>query len=172
MMTAKIDRLLFQVLRHGPVGALGVALIAASLLFDGLVLRPLESQYDALVERNALAAIAMPVKSADLTGRATRAVAETADATLRQMFAAAHDSGLSLDQGDYQLSRGQEDGQVRYQLTLPVEGTYIDIRDFIGQMLNDDPALALASVTLTRTAIEDQDVEATLQFVLYLRGQQ
>jgi hypothetical protein len=172
-MAIRFDHLQFHVLRHGALGALGMALIGFALVFDVLVLGPLESERDALVERNALAAIALPtaLETPGQDGRVARRVAERADDTLRRMFVAAGKAGLTLDEGNYQLSRSQEDGQVRYQLTLPVQGAYTDIRDFTGQMLNDDPALALSSVLMTRGAIAEGEIEATLQFVLYLRGE-
>lgn len=171
MMAGRLDRLAYPFLRLGWVGAAGAVLLLAVALLDGLYLRPLEAERAALAERNALAAVVRPV--ADDPGPTPPAVAaplaETAEATLRHLFAAARQAGLRLDQGDYQLRRSPAGNQGRYQLTLPVQGSYPAIRDFIAGMLNDDPALALVSVEMNRPAIESTELDATLHFVLHLK---
>ncbi|NTV95723.1 MAG: hypothetical protein HGA75_09940 [Thiobacillus sp.] len=172
MMTLKLDRLQHAIASLGGMGVAGLILVVAALMADAMVVAPLEQDVDALAERNARAALLRPKAGAkaDSAGQAGPALAETAEDTLRHLFESAKTAGLSLDQGDYQLGQGLAAGQSRYQLSLPVQGNYADIRDFIARMLNDDPALALASVNLTRTAIEEREIEADLQFVLYLKG--
>lgn len=169
-MARNLDRLLYPVMRLGWPGALGAGLIVAVVLLDTVVLARLEAERDALIERNALAAVVRPAARSGQAGRPSSPQAETAEATLRHLFAEAKRSGLNLDQGDYQLGIGQDGRPARYQFTLPVLGAYPAIRDFVARMLNDDPALALAAVEMSRPTIEDSDLDATLHFVLYLKG--
>lgn len=168
-MAMNLDRLLYPVLRLGWAGAVGAGLIVAALVLDAGVLVPLEAERNALVEKNALAAVVKPVAGVRPGQPAMTAHAETAEATLRRLFAAARQAGLSLDQGDYQLGLGQDGRPARYQFTLPVLGAYPAIRGFIAQMLNEDPALALGAVEMSRPTIEDNELDATLHFVLYLK---
>ena len=172
-MALKLDSLRHAMAYLGLSGRLGLILIVAALLADALVVAPLEDDIDALAERNARAALTRPkaqIRADEARRAAAQPLAETAEDTLRRLFEAARKARLSLDQGNYQLAQGQAAGPAHYRLSLPVQGPYADIRDFIARMLNEDPALALASVTLTRTDIEDSDIDANLEFILYLKA--
>lgn len=163
-MAGRSDRLLYPLLRLGWPGALGAGLVVAALLADAVLLRPGEAELAAMAGRRT--AVTVP---GEADARAT-AQADGTEATLRRLFASARRAGLDLDQGDYQLTRGQAEGPAHYRLALPVQGRYPAIRGFVADLLNDEPALALAALRLSRAAIGDDRVEADLQFVLYLRG--
>jgi hypothetical protein len=167
-MKRLLDLLHFQFGRLGWPGALGIGLIAAALAADFLVLRPGEAAWAEQIERNRIAALAAPdVKSAKGSGAALP-VAAAAEEVLRQLFAAAAANGLVLDQGDYTLS-GEKAGDLhRYQISLPVAGSYPALRAFLAQALNDSPALALGHVEMERAVIEDAELVASLRFTLFL----
>jgi Tfp pilus assembly protein PilO len=168
------DLLLYQFARLGRAGALGVLLLAGALVFDLVQLRPLETERDELLEQNRLAAMqpaAAKAGSAEarVASAAALPVATAAEEGLRQLFDAAAKNGLTLDQGDYSMS-SEKSGEIhRYQINLPVQGSYPDLRAFIAQSLNENPALALAHVELMREVIEDTDLQATLRFTLFLK---
>jgi len=84
------------------------------------------------------------------------------------LFDAADKAGLKLDQGEYRLTEVKDAHLRRYQLSLPVYGGYPEIRAFVAQALNTDPALALNAIQLRRDRIESPDLEALLNFTLYL----
>jgi Tfp pilus assembly protein PilO len=84
--------------------------------------------------------------------------------------------GLRLNRGDYkftQIKQGQIAGNQyasRYEIVLPVTGQYVQIRQFIANVLQSQPALALSSVKIQRDNTLATNVEARLVFVLFLQG--
>jgi Tfp pilus assembly protein PilO len=80
----------------------------------------------------------------------------------------AHAHELTLEKGEYRLSRESEFRLSHYQITLPVRGSYTDIRGFVNDVLDAVPAVALDDLTLKREAADDPDLEAKIRFLLYL----
>ena len=56
----------------------------------------------------------------------------------------------------------------RYQLTLPVKGSYRQIRGFIAQVLTDVPASALEEIGFRRDTVGTDRIDARLRLTLYL----
>lgn len=93
---------------------------------------------------------------------------------------------LVLPQGDYKLIQTKLARQVsqqinsqnkplsnqlaRYEMLLPVTGSYQQIRTFIEQVLYQLPALALSDVQIKRENTLNPLVEARLTFVFLLHG--
>jgi hypothetical protein len=156
------------------VGAAGALLIGASLAYEQGVVRPNEAALDEQILRNEQARRATEAQraqevtavNADLAGQP--ALAPAAAAALRRLFDAADQVGLDLDRGEYRLTEVKDAHLRRYQLSLPVCGGYPEIRAFVAQALNADPALALDAIQLRRDRIETPDLEALLNFTLYL----
>ena len=44
-----------------------------------------------------------------------------------------------------------------------------DVDDFLARVLNENPALALEQIKMSRPAIEDSELDASLRFVLFLK---
>lgn len=174
MMARLPDRFRFYLGRLGRVGAVGALLIVASLVYDYAVVRPREAALNEQLLRNeqvrrdvaAQHARAEQAAAAADLGRPALAPA-VADA-LRRLFDAAGQAGLELDQGEYRLTEVKDAHLRRYQLSLPVSGSYPEIRAFVARALNADPALALTAIQLRRDRIEDADLDALLNFTLYL----
>lgn len=93
---------------------------------------------------------------------------------LTRLFQAAEDAGLALDEGSYRTQfesapKGQS-GLGRLVISLPVSGSYPVVRGFLARALNQDPAIALESLRLTREAMGETELMAELRFSLYLGG--
>jgi Tfp pilus assembly protein PilO len=89
---------------------------------------------------------------------------------LEKIFQAAQDQGLKVDQGEYRTTGKKEAGKlVRYQVTLPLQGPYPQIRQFLAAVLSDIPIASLDSVDFTRQKIGDGTVEAKVRISLYLK---
>ena len=58
---------------------------------------------------------------------------------------------------------------VQYQIKVPVLGTYLQIRQFVNQVLNVQPSLALSEITLKREDVNNDAVAANIQFNLNLK---
>ena len=87
---------------------------------------------------------------------------------LEKLYAAAEASGIVLEQGEYRVVPGKEDKLDRYQVTLPVRGTYPAVRKFLGRVLADLPAASLDSVSFQRQKVGDMTVESQIKLTLYL----
>lgn len=172
-MTRPLDHLRYRLRRLGRVGALGSVLLLASLAYTQFALKPLQAQTAAQLRDNASARAALQAEAARSAENGAKAspqpmLAPAAAAALRRLFEAAAQAGLELDQGEYRLTEVGDARLRRYQLALPVAGSYPQIRAFLTEALNNDPALALVAVRLRRERIEATEVDAMLNFILYL----
>lgn len=172
-MARAVDRIRFVLGRLGKVGAVGTLLIVGSLVYDAAVVRPNEVALGEQRMRNEQArreAVAQHARAAQGTvdGPGKTALAPAAAAALRRLFEAADEAGLELPQGEYRLTEVKDAHLRRYQLSLPVSGSYPEIRAFIARALNADPALALTAIQLRRERIENTDLDVLLNFTLYL----
>ena len=89
-------------------------------------------------------------------------------AWLDKLYAAAAAQKLVLEQGEYRLSQDKTGKLSRYQVTLPVKGTYLQIRQFADQALLDVPVAALDDINFKREAIGATQLEARIKFTLYV----
>lgn len=93
------------------------------------------------------------------------------EAPVGALFRAASESGLALKQGEYHTSYERAGLYYTYRITVPVRGTYSNIRQFCERALIAIPYAALDEVQFKRSAIGDTSIEAKLQFTLYLTDQ-
>ncbi len=90
---------------------------------------------------------------------------------METIFASAQNHGIALEQGEYKVSRGNEGGLVRFQMTFPVKGDYRQIRKYLSSLMADVPTLSLQQVQFKRQKVGDAEVEANIKLVLYLLEQ-
>lgn len=69
---------------------------------------------------------------------------------------------------EHRLSTAE--GLERLRVTMPVTGSYAQLRRFIGAALEHDPALSLDAVKLRRVSPMSADVDAELQWSLHGRA--
>jgi hypothetical protein len=91
---------------------------------------------------------------------------------LRKIYIAAANQTIQLNQGDYRLVPDKTGKLAGYQINLPVQGSYAQVRKFIVQVLNDVPTASLDELTFRREAIGNAEVEAKIRLTLYLRAEQ
>jgi Tfp pilus assembly protein PilO len=87
---------------------------------------------------------------------------------LGKVFDAAKRQSLVLEHGEYRALKDSVGGLLRYQFTLPVRGTYPQIRKFVDVALAEVPALSLDSIQFERRKIGDATVDAKLKLVVFL----
>jgi Tfp pilus assembly protein PilO len=176
-MSALIERLREEAERLGRSGVVGIALVAFALAFYFSAVAQLES------ERAALAGEAGRLEQRPHAGQAAEKGTpaeqlatfyaflpppQSSPDWLGRIHAAAKANGLVLRSGEYRLERAAEQRFARYQITLPVAGSYAQIRGFVGQMLADVPAAALEEITLRRESASSPTLEARIRLTLYL----
>jgi hypothetical protein len=87
---------------------------------------------------------------------------------LGKIHAIAQAKGVQLASGEYRLERAASPRLRRYQMTLPVQGTYAQIRGFVGDVLEQVPAAVLEEVSLKRESVETPRVEARVRLTIYM----
>ena len=90
---------------------------------------------------------------------------------LGRVHHAALQHGLTLEKGEYKLGREADFRLARYQVTLPVQGDYADVRGFVNDVLEAVPASALDEMTMKRETIDLPQLDARVRFTLFLSAE-
>jgi hypothetical protein len=154
-----------------PVG-LGVTLLIAAAALVIVVLQPAQTKLVGLQTQlgnlhSLPGAASMPASPAAFTQQLP-GVAQLPAAMLL-IIAQAEKSNVTLNSGKYQLLASGSKGLPRYQINLPVEGNYVDIRNFVDSALLAVPAMALERVRMERESVDDSQVKVELQFAIYVK---
>jgi hypothetical protein len=91
-----------------------------------------------------------------------------AEQQLERLFALARRHQLQLLQGSYRYNQSPGEKLARYEVTLPVKGSYAQIRRFLAAALNDIPVAALDRIAFERKRAADSQVEAAIRFTLFI----
>jgi len=86
-----------------------------------------------------------------------------------RLFDAASDAGVVLDKAEYKPSHESAGRYDIYTIILPVKGDYARLRRFCEKVLLTIPYAALEDMRFTRNSANDQAVEASLRFTVFLR---
>jgi Tfp pilus assembly protein PilO len=178
-MNGAIERLQAQVERLGRPGVAGIALIAFVAAFYGSTVAPLERELKNL--RGEAERLESRLRMGGPVAQGGAASAEqlatfyaffpapqSSPDWIGKIYRAAKAKGLALRSGEYKLERRGELKLARYQITLPVTGSYAQIRAFIGAVLSEVPAAALEEVSLRRESVSSPTLEARIRLTLYL----
>ena len=87
---------------------------------------------------------------------------------LQKVFVAAKGQGLQLEHGEYRVLMDTAGGLTQFQLTLPVRGTYPQIRKFVDGAMAEVSTLSLDSIQFDRQKVGDSAVDAKVKLVVYL----
>ena len=153
-------------LRHelGAVGTAALVVLAAAGVFFLMVLQPMQHERARL--EGALSR-STPKNQANLNEfyGFLESKQETTDA-LAKLYAIGTATGVDLQSGTYKT---QQVGArlERYELALPVTGSYAQIRDFLNRALAEIPALSLDQMTLRRDGRNQGAVQAELRLTLH-----
>jgi hypothetical protein len=164
----------YQLLRVGPVGLTGLAvLIAAGIAAIALLLPAHQSIVGLRAELtkagHATPAAAQPQNSPQQFA-ATLPTRDRIPALLGVVLVQAADAGIVLEQGKYAFSPAAANHLARYTFEFPVKAQYANIRKFIDKSLAAIPALGLDKLHVERKNVGDTLVSAEVGFVIYLRG--
>jgi Tfp pilus assembly protein PilO len=179
-VNALIERLRAQLERIGRAGVIGIALAVFAAAFYFSAVAPVQAERAAL--RGEAERLQQRLQTGGLAGGGAKGTPAEQLATFYAFFpppqsspewlgkihAAAQAKGLVLRSGEYRLERSADQRLARYQITLPVAGSYAQIRGFVGQVLADVPAAALEEITLRRESVSSPTLEARLRLTLYL----
>jgi hypothetical protein len=88
---------------------------------------------------------------------------------LSRLHALARESELEFRRAEYRMTAAGEQRLARYQIVIPVEGSYRAIRRFTARTLEEMPAFALSQVKFQRKRISEGTAEAQIIFTMYLK---
>jgi hypothetical protein len=170
-------RLLRYRVRFGRQGmAAALLAVAASALYP-LSIAPSLARIDAARQRlaaprprPAAVAIASAVDSLDRLQAGFDVEARFPD-RLGLLGQHAAGQGLALNDGAYTVVREAHGRIVRYEVTLPVHGSYPQIRRFIAAVLARDGAAALLDVQFHRAKVADPTLDAVVRLAYFMRAQ-
>lgn len=91
-----------------------------------------------------------------------------APALLNDIFGTAARAGIQLDASHYRVTENKDGRLTRYEITLPVSGSYVQVRTFVAFVMTDTPSLALDSLVIRKDKIDDDAVKAEIKMSLYL----
>jgi Tfp pilus assembly protein PilO len=179
-----LKRLLWEARRQtamlGWLGALGVGLVVFAVAFRFSAVAALHSELDDLREEaerlRARYHMALKQPGGVKPGPAQqlRTFYEffppraTLPDWLSRVYIAADKTGVRLESGEYRLVQERGWRLARYQVTLPIRGSYEQIRGFIAEVLNEIPAAAIDDVGLKRENIGSTTIEARIRFTLFM----
>ncbi|MDX1368511.1 GspMb/PilO family protein [Pseudomonas sp.] len=181
----RVPRLILheQALRLGWPGLCGASLILLALAYAGLGLLPGRQTVLELAERSArgqerLARVDSGTLAQPMApGRQLDAFRQTLPAQLEattaidRIYALASRERIALDSGEYSLGIDPKTRLARYQILLPVRGSYPQQRRFLHALLAEMPALVLEDLELKRKQIAETELEGRLRMTLYLSRQ-
>jgi hypothetical protein len=173
----KAGRLLPQL---GWPGVLAIGLLVMSILFYFSTLRPLQASVNAKlievkVNREHFMQPTVIDHSQDTPGEQLAEfykyfpAEKTSPHWLGLMMEIANKRGLSLTHGEYAIVRDSAGELRRVKITLPVQGSYPQIRQYLAELIEQVPSMSLENVQFERKDINDTDLQAKVKLVLYLR---
>ena len=170
-----------QVEALGWAGAAGIALVvfAIALRFSGLSalegdLAELGREAERLHVRHQLS-LTLPVRPRSTPADQLETFYEffPAVGTLRQslllVYGAAEKHQIALELGTYKLVQEKGRRLARYQIMLPVGGSYEQIRGFMAAVLNEVPSAAIEDIAMQRETIGSDALDASIRLSLFVR---
>jgi hypothetical protein len=85
------------------------------------------------------------------------------------MVTIASRNGLALNHGEYAVTRDTLGQLQRLSITLPVRGTYPQIRRYLSALTDEVPYMSLVNVQFERKNVDDTQLRARIKLALYLR---
>jgi hypothetical protein len=174
MLVRALPQARYQLMRVGPAGLTGLAVLLAAAITAVALLLPAHQSVLALRNELTKAGHVMPSAARpDQTPQqfaATLPTREQIPALLGVVLAQATDAGIVLEQGRYTFSPATSNRLARYTFEFPVKADYGNIRSFINKSLTAIPALGLDKLHVERKNVGDTLVSADVGFVIYLRG--
>ncbi len=170
-----LPHLAWSVGRTGRPGLVGIALLAASVVFllstHLKIVDEVQSLRADLATARQQSTLAPRQAPSDplraLAGLPTRAEMPALLGALLKQADAAH---LTLDTGKYETSTTKTGSVVRYNITFPVVGPYPQVRKFIDSTLESMPAVAISDLAFERKSIGDSTVEAHIRLTIFTRA--
>lgn len=161
----------------GPAGVVGLGVLVSCIAFYFSAVRPAERELKAeqlAAEQFRTRTLAQPVAADDPASELRRfyglfpAFSRLPD-ELERLYGLAGDANLELPQAEYRLEP-RSGGLVPYRVTLPVRGTYLQIREFVSAVLRSMPIASIDMLRFERKKVDETRLDAQLRLTIYLQA--
>ena len=160
----------------GPTGVLGIGVLIFCVPFYFSAVSPAERELQAqrsVAERLRSRTPFQPVASEGRAEELRRFYGvfppvERLPDELERVYSLARAAKLELLQGEYRLEKPPF-GIVFYRITLPIRGTYPQIRQFVAATLKSMPIASVDALRFERKKAGDSQLEAQLRLTVYFR---
>ena len=162
--------------RLGAAGVLGLGVLMFCVPFYFTALRPAERELDAkrtAAERQRVRSPLRPVAADSRADQLERFYTlfppvERLGGELERLYALARTSGLDLLQGEYRVEK-RAAGLIAYRITLPVRGSYSQVRSFAGAVLTRMPIASIDGLRFERKKSADAQLDAQFRITVHFQ---
>lgn len=155
----------------GAMGVAAIALFIGAALFMTLVLQPLKEKNRGLAARaeTVSGAPAGAGGAADKLGAVYQYLAKPEATTdwLAKLYAIGRATGVELQSASYKTQSAGGPLE-RYEMTIPLTGSYTQMREFLKRALVEIPVLSLDQITLKREHRREGMLQAELRLTLHM----
>ncbi|SDY03813.1 hypothetical protein [Nitrosomonas sp. Nm58] len=179
-----LERLLIQIrwqtTRLSLIGKIGVGLLVLSTVFFWAAVLPQKEELHKFKEQAASLQQQTQIESverAKLDDSQSLQVfydffpsIDSSPYWVKELDRVAKKRGIELSGSEYRLMQEQGSKLARYEVVLPIRGSYPQVRAFIADALETVPAIALVDVVIKRQDIKSGKLDVRLSMNLYLHG--
>jgi hypothetical protein len=156
----------------GAMGVAAIALFIGATLFMVFVLQPLKDKNRWHAAR-AEAVSDAPVSAGGANPKLAAlydylAKPEATTDWLAKLYAIGHATGVELQSASYKTQSVAAGRLERYEMTIPLTGSYTQMREFLKRALVEIPVLSLDQVTLKREHRREGMLQAELRLTLHM----
>jgi hypothetical protein len=157
----------------GITGLAALLLFAAAAAFMTLVLQPLKEENRVLESRALSVRDAAPGQGGNAAEKvgAVYEYLNKPEATtdwLAKLYAIGAATGVELQSASYKTQATPGTRLERYEIVLPLNGSYTQMRDFLKRSLAEIPVLSLDQISLKRENRREGTVQAELHLTLHM----
>ena len=156
--------------RIGFAGVAAIGLLAAALFFSNFMVKPLQEKNLSLTEAASRSGRKADTAQSGEKVAAVYAHLSKAEATtdwLAKLHGIGTATGVQLRSATYRTQ--PTDGRiVRYEIVLPVSGSYGQIRDFLKRSVAEIPVMSIDQVTLKREERKGGALHAEMRLTLHM----
>ena len=171
-MKQRISERLYRVRDDlGATGMAAIVLFVAAALFMSVVLQPLKDKNRVLAAKAEMVdqrapPLANTVEKLAAVYDYLRKPEQTTD-WLAKLYAIGRATGVELAQASYKTQSAS--GKLeRYEIVVPLAGSYTQMREFLKRALAEIPVLSLDQISLKRENRRDGTVQAELRLTLHM----
>ena len=87
---------------------------------------------------------------------------------LETVYSLAREAKLDLTQGEYRLEK-RDAGLLAYRITLPIRGSYTQIRSFVASVLKEMPIASVDALRFERKKAVETQIDAQVRLTIHFR---